>query len=240
MKKIIRLIIYTALISAVVFASPIKREGLPVLNADRFKDFNIIELLLKPAARATTQVENFSAQINKEFVSLSWATTPNSKARTFEIHRAVEGDKKGWKKIETRNYNGLNFYSFVDNVAQFQDLTVKYRLKVIDKSGRAEFSKPLEVRVFAEKHYLSQNYPNPFNPTTSITFKLIEPGEVSLKVYNILGNEVAVLVEGERPAGVYNVEFNAAEINSGLSSGIYFYKLETSSYIETKKMTYSK
>ena len=83
---------------------------------------------------------------------------------------------------------------------------------------------------------LNQNYPNPFNPTTNIGYRIVESGFVSLKVYDVLGNEVATLVNAEKPAGEYNVSFSADD----LSSGIYYYKLETSSYSATRKMVLMK
>jgi len=83
-----------------------------------------------------------------------------------------------------------------------------------------------------EDFYLSQNYPNPFNPGTKIKFSIPHSGIVSLKVYDILGNEVANLIDEEKPAGEYEVEFYAKE----LSSGIYFYTLRTGAFIQTKKM----
>ncbi|MCU0344177.1 MAG: T9SS type A sorting domain-containing protein [Ignavibacterium sp.] len=83
---------------------------------------------------------------------------------------------------------------------------------------------------------LYQNYPNPFNPITTISYQLPVSGQVSLKVYDVLGKEIATLVNEEKPAGSYEVDFNAA----GLSSGIYFYKLSAGRFVETKKMIYLK
>jgi hypothetical protein len=80
---------------------------------------------------------------------------------------------------------------------------------------------------------LSQNYPNPFNPSTSISYNIPNPAFVSLKVYDMLGKEVAVLVNEEKPAGTYNVEFNA----KNLASGIYFYKMQAGNFTITKKLT---
>ena len=77
-----------------------------------------------------------------------------------------------------------------------------------------------------------QNYPNPFNPSTSIIFGLPEVGNVKLILFNLLGEEVATLVDEEKVAGYYTVEFNAVT----LPSGIYFYRLQAGSFIETKKM----
>jgi photosystem II stability/assembly factor-like uncharacterized protein len=83
-----------------------------------------------------------------------------------------------------------------------------------------------------EKFSLSQNYPNPFNPSTKIVFQIANFGFVSLKVYDVLGNDVATLVDKYKPAGYYEVEFNA----SNLSSGLYFYQLKAGILSESKKM----
>ena len=79
---------------------------------------------------------------------------------------------------------------------------------------------------------LEQNYPNPFNPTTKIKYSIPEQSLITLKVYDMLGNEIATLVNEEKSVGNYEVEFNA----ESLSSGIYFYKLQTGIFIQTKKM----
>ena len=83
------------------------------------------------------------------------------------------------------------------------------------------------------KFSLEQNYPNPFNPSTTIRYSIPSPSSVQLKIYNILGNEIATLVNEELAAGNYNVEYDA----SNLPSGIYFYTLTTDGFSETKKMT---
>lgn len=79
---------------------------------------------------------------------------------------------------------------------------------------------------------LDQNYPNPFNPSTTIKYTMAKLGEVNLKVYDLSGSEVKVLVEKIQPKGTYEIEFDG----TGLTSGIYFYKLQTSEFTETKKM----
>lgn len=80
--------------------------------------------------------------------------------------------------------------------------------------------------------YLNQNYPNPFNPSTKISWQSPVSGHQTLKVFDVLGNEVATLVDEYKEAGRYEVNFDASK----LSSGIYFYKLQTGSFVETKKM----
>jgi hypothetical protein len=96
--------------------------------------------------------------------------------------------------------------------------------------------KPSEVKpennVELYNFILFQNYPNPFNPATTIRYKISSRQYVQLKVYDVLGNEIETLVNEEKPAGNYNVEFDGSE----LPSGIYYYKLQTDNYVETKKM----
>ncbi|NUN07842.1 MAG: T9SS type A sorting domain-containing protein [Ignavibacteriaceae bacterium] len=87
--------------------------------------------------------------------------------------------------------------------------------------------------VVPDKFNLMQNYPNPFNPATTITFDIAEQSDVSLVVYNMLGQQVATLFSGDLTAGRHSVNFNAA----GLASGIYLYQLVTNNYTVTKKMT---
>lgn len=89
-----------------------------------------------------------------------------------------------------------------------------------------------QIEELAADFNLSQNYPNPFNPTTNIQYSIPEQAHVTLKVYDVLGNEIAELVNEELSAGVYNRTFNAAN----LSSGIYFYTLRANNFTATKKL----
>jgi len=79
---------------------------------------------------------------------------------------------------------------------------------------------------------LRQNYPNPFNPTTTVVYQLPKASKVSLKVYNILGKEVAELVNAEQNPGTYKVSFNGA----GLASGVYFYRIIAGDFAASRKM----
>ncbi|MCH7963038.1 MAG: T9SS type A sorting domain-containing protein [Bacteroidetes bacterium] len=79
---------------------------------------------------------------------------------------------------------------------------------------------------------LNQNYPNPFNPTTTIKFQIPESSFITIKIYDVLGNEITTLINEEKPAGVYEVEFDA----SVYSSGVYFYNLQAGNFIDVKKM----
>ncbi len=157
------------------------------------------------------------------------------------------------------NSNSPKSYEFID-ASPFGENppaeNLRYRLKQIDTDGTYEYySLTAEVDAtitsvnderLPEQFHLSQNYPNPFNPTTTIKYsvpvvdvpspagrdKLREGQHVSLKIYDILGNEVSQLVNKSQAPGIYQVEFNA----SNLPSGTYFYKLEAGSFSGTKKM----
>ena len=79
---------------------------------------------------------------------------------------------------------------------------------------------------------LEQNYPNPFNPTTVINFSVPKTSMVTIKVYDVLGNEIATLLNKEKLAGKYSVNFNASKF----SSGVYFYRMQAGSFVEAKKL----
>jgi len=89
-----------------------------------------------------------------------------------------------------------------------------------------------DEKSFVNEFYLEQNYPNPFNPSTTIRYAIPEASFASIKVYDVLGNEVVTLVNEEKSVGSYEVNFNS----NGLSSGIYFYTINAGSFVETKKM----
>ena len=98
---------------------------------------------------------------------------------------------------------------------------------------RYEYSDEIEVMVnVPDKFSLNQNYPNPFNPTTAIEFQLPKESFVTLKIFNILGVEIATLVNEQRQAGIHKISFNASE----LSSGLYIYKISAGKFEQTRKM----
>ena len=122
-------------------------------------------------------------------------------------------------------------YSFTDD--NVSSGPYQCRLKQIDFDGTFIYSNIVEVEIISPSEYqLYQNYPNPFNPSTVISYQIPISSNVTLKIYDALGNEVVTLVNEYRPAGSYAIEFS--QVN--LPSGIYFYKLSSSDFVETKKM----
>jgi hypothetical protein len=175
----------------------------------------------------------FNASVDKNEVVLDWTTATELNNLGFEIQRkSVEGE---FETIGFVNGKGttteVNNYSFTDSKVDAGNYS--YRLMQKDFDGTFAYSQEVEVEVSLPLEYsLEQNYPNPFNPSTMIRFNLPLSGNVLLKVYDILGNEVATLINEHKEPGNYSIEFNA----SGLSSGIYFYQLVADNFISTKKM----
>ena len=125
-----------------------------------------------------------------------------------------------------------------------------WRVKAFNSSGESEWTDPFQFKTSAdttltaedesfglpEEYSLEQNYPNPFNPSTTISFSLPEDGLTKLTVYNIIGQEIAVLISDYLTAGVYKVAFNANSQSPPVTSGLYLYKLESNDFISIKKM----
>ena len=140
-----------------------------------------------------------------------------------------------WEKVGfvagSGNSNSVKEYSFTDSKLSTGKLA--YRLKQIDNDGTTSFSKIVEVENLQPSTFdLRQNFPNPFNPSTVISYQLPVSAQVSLKVYDVLGNEVASLVNLQQEAGSYNVTLDA----STLASGTYIYRLIAGDYVAVKKM----
>ena len=100
------------------------------------------------------------------------------------------------------------------------------------KYSRGNITSVEPVTEIPETFHLAQNYPNPFNPSTQINYSLQTSAIVSLKIYDLLGNEVQALVDAFHLEGTYSVTFDAGD----LASGVYFYKLEASDFVASKKM----
>ncbi len=189
------------------------------------------------------ELMNFSASVNNGKVNLNWSTATETNNYGFEIERLKNSrieKLQNWERINFINGNGTTaepkFYQFTDE--DLKSGRYSYRLKQIDYDGSFEYSKVIEVEISSPSDFsLSQNYPNPFNPSTTIKYSIPTLGTsfmkfVTLKVYDILGNEITKLVNEEKPSGNYEVDFNA----SGLASGIYYYTLTLGNFTITKKM----
>lgn len=188
------------------------------------------------------ELASFTAASTGSTVKLSWSTATETNNMGFEIER--KNAESEWQKIAFVDGNGTTQvpqkYSFTD--VNLANGNYNYRLKQIDFNGTFEYSAIVEVDVNVPLQFaLEQNYPNPFNPSTKIAFGLAIDSKVSLKIFNILGQEVITLINQNLSAGSHEYNFNAA----GLNSGVYFYKLEASgidgqNFSSIKKMILTK
>jgi hypothetical protein len=175
----------------------------------------------------------FNAERTSSGVLLNWATATEVNLQEFQIER--KSGTGNWMKIGFIPGHGNSStpqeYSFPDdNVVAGEN---HYRLKMVDFDGTFHYSKELLINIPPIRSYaLYQNYPNPFNPTTTISYQIPQAGLVTLKVYDMLGREVATLVNSHQEVGSYNVTFDANKLNSG----VYFYTLQAGEFAATKKL----
>jgi hypothetical protein len=192
----------------------------------------------------------FTATANRMNADLHWSTATEVNNYGFEIERrqTAQWDKVGFVSGAGTS-NSPRDYSYTDNNLPAGRYT--YRLKQVDNNGAFSYHGSVEVGIglAPQEFALSQNYPNPFNPSTKIQYSLANAAQVSLKVYNVLGLEVATLVNGRQEAGSYTVPFSANSGNtSTFASGVYFYRLEAhpkdggqaGSFVSTKKLVLMK
>ncbi|MCI0472647.1 MAG: T9SS type A sorting domain-containing protein [Ignavibacteria bacterium] len=181
---------------------------------------------------------SFSSNVIVRDVRLNWVTEKEVNNKGFEVQKK-ENRKQNTGTYETigfveskGNVNSETTYSYFDR--NLTSGSYKYRLKQIDYNGNYEyFELNGDVTVgIPNKFDLSQNYPNPFNPVTKINFDIPEDGKINLRIYDMLGREVATLVNDVRTAGYYTVNFDASK----LLSGIYLYRLSAGNYNAVKKM----
>lgn len=203
--------------------NPDNQYGWGIINA-----LNAINLIPLPV-----ELTSFSANYLDGVVKLKWVTATETNNYGFEVER----------KTDNSNYESIGFvqgggsstnrltYNFVDN--NLLSNKYYYRLKQVDFDGSVEYSNEVQVEIDGLNDFkLYQNYPNPFNPSTVISWQSPIGSNQMLKIYDVLGNEVAILVDEFKDAGYYETEFNASE----LPSGLYFYQLRSNYFNKTKKM----
>jgi type IX secretion system substrate protein len=189
------------------------------------------------------ELSAFSAQRQGSSIQLIWQVAYESNNYGFEVQRSLDNGSN-WQRIGfvagQGSSNKLKEYRFQDPADDFihEIELVQYRLKQLDHDGTFMYSPIVEVQLAptATGLTLMQNYPNPFNPATKLSYSIQESGFVSLKVYNVLGEEVSTLVQDFKEAGSYAVEFHA----EGLPSGVYMYRIESAAGSIQKHMVLSR
>ena len=179
------------------------------------------------------ELSSFTVDAVNGEVTLNWTTATETNNRGFEIER--KSSTSGYQKVGYVAGFGTTTepksYTYSDKDLGTGSYT--YRLKQVDLDGSSKYSNEVDVQVSVPAEFaLEQNYPNPFNPATIIKYSIPQDQQVKLNVYNLLGQNVITLVNGLQKAGQHEVNFNAAN----LASGVYFYKLEAGTRSSIKKM----
>jgi hypothetical protein len=205
------------------FDGDTRNGSTPDIGADEFDGIYIVPVELK----------SFTATTNGKEVILNWSTATELNNQGFEIERSE--DNTIFNKIGFVPGFGTTTepksYSYSDQSANTG--TNYYRIKQVDFDGSYKYSDVVEIDFKGFNSYLLElNYPNPFNPTTTIGFGIQNKSNVKITILNAIGEEVAVVMNEEKEAGYHQVEFNAAN----LPSGVYFYQLKAGNYVDTKKM----
>jgi hypothetical protein len=179
----------------------------------------------------------FDARADGETVQLSWKTASETNNAGFDVQRKRSG-ADGWTKVGFVEGHGTTSqpqtYAFDDAGVPFEADSLRYRLKQVDLDGAFEYAASAEVAFAApEQVALHGNYPNPFADQTTIRYEVPQTSEVRIAVYNVLGQRVTTLVNGEKSAGRHQIRLDA----SRLSSGVYVVRLTSDGSTATHKLT---
>lgn len=178
------------------------------------------------------ELSSFSASVIDRSVLLKWTTASETNNMGFEVEKAVDNDWLAVGFVEGKGTTTeIQNYSFTD--INPGSGSVSYRLKQIDFDGTFNYSNIIYVELDGVSDFaLNQNFPNPFNPSTVIGYQLPFSGNVEIKIYDVLGNEVSVLVDEFKEAGYHSVSFDADKF----ASGTYIYRIKSGEFISAKKM----
>lgn len=182
----------------------------------------------------SVELTSFKVNYSNGSVYLQWFTSAEANNYGFEIQKRY--DNTQFEKIGFVNGFGStteeNNYSFTDN--DLQSYRIYYRLKQIDFNGNFKFSDVVMIEdAVLNEFQLYRNYPNPFNPSTTIKYSLPRQSRIKISLYNILGNLVETLFDGEQTAGIHQLILNAKD----LSSGVYFVSMEADHFNKSIKIS---
>ena len=203
-----------------------------------------VEDYVIPYGQLPVELVSFDATAGDGRVLLNWSTASETDNDYFLLYRRVAGSTvfNTHAQIEGSGTSTTQRdYSYTDN-ACVNGITYEYRLADVDINGLETVHEMIvEATPFAgaevpTEYALHQNWPNPFNATTMFRFDIREAGQVTLKIFDLMGREVATLVNEERAAGFHTISWDASE----LATGIYFYRLEVNGFTDVKKMLFLK
>jgi carboxypeptidase T len=187
------------------------------------------------------ELNSFSAKAENGNILLNWKTATEINNLGFEVQRSKELNSlySGWQTLGFVKGGGTSVTSSLYSFTDRSPLSGKqyYRIKQVDENGTFTVYSPVEANNISSINFsLDQNYPNPFNPSTVIKYTMPSPEIVTIKLYNVLGSEVATLLNEYKEAGIYSLNFSSNELNNKIGSGVYFYTIRAGHYTQTRKM----
>ncbi|MBS1517718.1 MAG: T9SS type A sorting domain-containing protein [Bacteroidetes bacterium] len=194
------------------------------------------------------KISSFNAKIKKNEVELNFQIINPQGISKYRVESKRSGEVNykflndilfsNFRKKEVTDSVNVYYYSYFDKPSE--NGVYLYRISMYDLGNKVIKSEEIKVGISEVPEFeLLQNNPNPFNPSTIISYKLLVPTRVKLSVYTLTGKYVDLLVEAFQSPGIYKVEFNTSKY-SEISSGIYFYKLESNYTVDIGKMIFTK
>ncbi|MFA6596910.1 MAG: T9SS type A sorting domain-containing protein [Ignavibacteriaceae bacterium] len=216
--------------------------------------FSLALFAQKPAGTLPVELVYFEGSFTDGKVILFWGTATEINNVGFEVERRMPQTTwitTGFVSGSGTSYSPKNY--FFEDSTDLQSSVYFYRLKQIDTDGKNKYSDSIPISTITQLKSevqppsgfsLKQNFPNPFNPSTVISYRLSVNSKVSLIIYDLIGNKVAILVDEEQSAGDHSVKFDATShlqlTTHTLPSGVYFYQLRAGNFVETKKLVIAK
>jgi hypothetical protein len=216
-----------------VFAADLDGDGDTDVLSASYRDDEIAWYENTPTNNLPVEMATFTASASGETVTLDWATASETNNAGFDIERSTDGAT--FEKIGFRAGAGTTAeaqsYRFVDRDMPFVG-ELFYRLRQVDVDGTETLSDAVSVRLTPTRLELLPSAPNPFAQTARLRYRLPEPAQVRLEVFDLLGRRVAMLVDGERPAGPHEVQLDGSQ----LAAGPYFVRLTAGAETKTQQI----
>ncbi len=200
-------------------------------------------------AALPVEIAALSAELtDNNYVTINWTTKSEIRNLGFNVFRGITNDGP-WYKINTELLKGAgtsvqeHYYEYIDKDINKNGIYF-YKIEQIDTDGMISYFGPVQLNAesnIPQSFSLQQNYPNPFNPLTTIIYALPEESNVQVKIFNMRGELVNVLINQKQNAGTYKITWDGTSDNGQvLSSGLYFVKIEAGKYSNIKKMIFAK
>lgn len=218
----------------VIFLLKFENETVNIFGNVNGVEYNGVKFVPSSAPICSPEVR-ISAQLKDNNIIINWEVEDPSFVDKFIVERKVKDEQ--FQPVYQISPSDQRRYTFIDVTAE-NNAVYYYRVKRVNKNGSVEFSDEVKIGIGLKKDFeIIGNFPNPFNSETKIIYNLFNDTYVKLAVYDIIGREIAILVDGFQNAGRHEIPFNLGSVKlNEVTSGIYFYKVQTQRGYEIRKM----